>query len=65
MIFYLIHDCIECQTDKHVAIKPNKISPPLHYLILKTQLTLVTEFVWTLNELFIHRLREILLFCHN
>ena len=26
-----IHDCIECQTNKHFPIKPQNISPPLHF----------------------------------
>ena len=32
-----IHDCIECQTNKHFLIKPQNISPPLRFYESATQ----------------------------
>ena len=29
--FFIIHDCTECQSNKHFAIKPDKNSPPLPF----------------------------------
>ena len=59
----LIQDCIDCQTDKHFLIKPNKISPPLPFY--ESAIHFITKPPWTHNDLLLLLNKTNPIFCHN
>ena len=55
-----IHDCIECQTNKHFPIKPQNISPL--FLFMRVLLISTTGSPWTIKALVLHLLKTTSIF---